>query len=121
MTSPCVLVVEDDPALRLHAATILEEAGFHVVELETGDDALGYLVEQSGAVAAIFTDVHMPGDADGLYLADTVARTWPGIRVLVTSGRRTAPPNLPRNVRFLPKPWLPAEVLSAMEGSLTLH
>lgn len=121
MQTKSVLVVEDDPVLRLHAAEVFQDAGFHVVELENGDDALGYIVEQSRDIAAVFTDIYMPGDADGLYLADTVARNWPAIRVLVTSGRPGAPGNLPSNVRFLPKPWLPGEVITALQGSATLH
>ncbi len=121
MNAKAVLVVEDDPMLRTDASDMLQEAGFYVVELDNGDDALSYIVEQSREVAAVFTDVQMPGDADGLYLAEAVARNWPHIKVLVTSGHIAAPRDLPKGVRFVPKPWLPREVISALQDAQTVH
>jgi DNA-binding NarL/FixJ family response regulator len=34
----------------------------------------------------MFTDIVMPGKADGLDLASTVRERWPGMKILLTSG-----------------------------------
>lgn len=112
-----VLVVEDDHRLRVDAAVMLEETGLDVIEMENADDALAYLVEQAASVAAVFTDVQLSGDFDGFELARSVATNWPSIIVLVTSGRMIRPSDLPKTVQFMPKPWLPLDVLTAIGGA----
>jgi CheY-like chemotaxis protein len=119
MQRTTILVVEDDPVLRLDAAMIFHEAGLDVVEMNSADDALAYTWEQSSHVAAIFTDMQMPGHSDGLHLAETVSRHWPHIFVLVTSGL-VQPVDLPKNVTFIPKPWLPLEVLTAVQNAVSV-
>ncbi len=116
-----VLVVEDDPLLRMDAALMFEEAGLSVVELESADEALAYVFEQANDVGAIFTDVQFTGEADGFDLAAAVSTHWPHITVLVTSGRVRPPRDLPKSVRFVPKPWRPLDVLTAMQNAVTLH
>jgi CheY-like chemotaxis protein len=111
-----VLVVEDDPMLRMDAATMLEEAGLEVVQLETGDSALAYVLEQSEDVGAVFSDVQMPGDTDGLDLAQYIAVNWPAITIVLTSGHVHPTQDLPGNIRFVSKPWVPGEVLAALTG-----
>lgn len=120
-TGKSVLVVEDDPLLRTDAVMMFEEAGLSVVEMETADEALAYVVERAGDIAAVFTDVQFPGEADGFDLADAVATHWPHIAVLVTSGRARPPADLPASVRFVPKPWRPLDVLTAMQNAVTIH
>lgn len=113
MAQSTILVVEDDPLLRMDASLMFEEAGFSVSEFDCADDALAYVWERADEVAAIFTDVQMLGDADGLELASTVAASWPHIEVLVTSGLYREPPDhIPSRARFLPKPWIPSQVLA---------
>ena len=116
-----VLVVEDDPMLRMDATLLFEEAGFDVAEFETADDALAYVFEQAGDIGAIFTDVQFPGDVDGFDLAGAVAKNWPHITVLVTSGRARPPNDMPKTVRFLPKPWRPLDRLTAMQNAINNH
>ena len=109
-----VLVVEDDPVLRMDAAAMLEDAGLEVVQLETGDSALSYVLEQSEEVGAVFSDVQMPGDTDGLDLAQYLATNWPAITIVLTSGHVHPTHDLPDNIRFVSKPWVAAEVLAAL-------
>lgn len=113
-----VLVVEDDPLLRVDAATMFEAAGFEVVELETGDSALSYVLEQADTVGAVFSDVQMPGDTDGLDLAAYIATNWPAITIVLTSGHVHPTHDLPGNIKFVSKPWIPEEVLAALVGSV---
>ena len=113
-----VLVIEDDPILRGDAVTMLEGAGLEVVGLDNADDALAYTFERQSELAAIFTDVQLPGICDGLHLAELVSRHWPHIFVLVCSGRVRPIEPLPPNVRFVQKPWLPLDVLSALQNAV---
>ena len=118
MNRRTILVVEDEPLLRLDATTLLSQAGLHVVDFANGDEAIDYLRDHQADVAAVFTDVRMPGDTDGLELAGIVAEACPQVAVLVTSGRYAArPETLHARIRYLPKPWLPLDVLTAMQDA----
>jgi two-component system, response regulator PdtaR len=122
MQQGTVLVVEDDPMLRMDAALMFEEAGFTVSEFESADDALAFVWDRAEEVAAIFTDVQMLGDADGFELASVVTASWPHIVVLVTSGVYHEPPDdLPSRARFLPKPWTSNEVLAHVQQAVQHH
>ena len=63
---PVVLVVEDEPLIRMLASDIMEDGGFEVIEAATARAALAILEKRKGDVAALFTDVDMPGDMNGL-------------------------------------------------------
>ena len=62
--SPVVLLVEDEPLVRMTAADGLEEAGFQVLEAANADVALKVLEVRSDEVQVLFTDVDMPGSMD---------------------------------------------------------
>ncbi len=103
--SPCVvLVVEDEPFARLMGADLLQEAGFDVLEACDGDEALR-LLEVHPEVGVVFTDVEMPGSVDGLELARHVCQRWPRIGIVVTSGNKIRTEAIPREGKFLAKPY----------------
>jgi CheY-like chemotaxis protein len=111
---PVVLVVEDDFLIRMHAAEMIDEAGFEVVEASNADEAVAIL-ETRLDVAVVFTDIQMPGSMDGLKLAKAVRVRWPPIHIVATSGLvdvRTV--DLPSGGRFLPKPYSPAQIIGAL-------
>ena len=117
-----ILVVEDDPLLRMDATLMFEEAGFDVSEFDSADDALAYVWDRADEIAAIFTDVQMLGDASGVELASMVTASWPHIAVLVTSGLfYEAPEDLPSRARFIPKPWLPDQILAHVQQAIQRH
>ena len=72
---PLILVVEDEELLRLHAADLLEEHGFRVVEARNAAAALKVL-ESRDDVRLLFTDIQMPGALDGMDLAREVHQAW---------------------------------------------
>ena len=90
-------------------------AEFRRSELPTPTKLWHFLLEEADNVAAILTDVMMPGTMDGLQLAGMVARQWPHIIVLVTSGRVRPLEELPANVQFIAKPWKPSQVVDALQ------
>ncbi len=101
---PLVLIVDDEPLLRLMNADVLTDAGFDVIEASNADEAL-VLLDQNRDVRVVFTDVEMPGQIDGFALADRIGRTYPSIGVVVTSGRRLPSATFDATQRFVPKPY----------------
>ncbi len=69
---PVVLLVEDEPLVRMTAVDELEDAGFRVLEAANADIALMVLEAQSDEVQVLFTDVDMPGSMNGMALAEHV-------------------------------------------------
>ena len=84
---PVVLVVEDDPLLRLLAVETVEEAGCTAIEARDADEAV-VLLESRTDITLLFTDIDMPGSMDGLKLAHAVRNRWPPIKILVVSGQQ---------------------------------
>ncbi len=103
-----VLLVEDEPLVRMCAADILEDEGFQVIEAATAPAALSIL-EKRDDVTALFTDIDMPGGMNGLELAGIVHARWPHIALVVTSGRyRVGADHLPGDGIFIGKPYAAA-------------
>ena len=108
-----VLVVEDETLVRMFIADFLDEDGFKVFEAVNADEALTVLQARPD-IQAVVTDIEMPaGSMNGLKLAQTIQERWPGIGVIITSGReRPGPDDLSDRVAFLAKPYLPDTVIS---------
>ena len=105
-----VLIVEDEPLIRMGAVYLIEDAGFEVYEAASADAAIA-LLELHKEIRLIFTDVDMPGSMDGLKLAHYVRGRWPPVKIIVTSGHvKVAEESLPAGALFLPKPYDPAEI-----------
>ena len=100
---PVILIVEDDFFLRIHAAEMIQDAGFDIVEAGNADAAIAIL-EARPDIHVVFTDIQMPGSMDGLKLARFVRGRWPPIKIVVTSGN-FAGRDLPEGGVFLPKPY----------------
>jgi CheY-like chemotaxis protein len=99
-----VLIVEDEPLVRLTGADLLADAGFDVLEAGNADEALRIL-EATPAVRVVFSDVEMPGSTDGLGLARNICRRWPSIGIVLTSGHRIREEMIPCDGRFVAKPY----------------
>jgi CheY-like chemotaxis protein len=82
---PLVLVVEDEFLVRMNEVSLLEEAGFSVIEAGSSDDAIA-LLESRQDIRIVFTDINMPGSMDGLRLAHAIRRRWPPVQLVLTSG-----------------------------------
>ncbi|MEJ8308720.1 response regulator [Agrobacterium larrymoorei] len=100
-----VLVVEDDPLLRMMAVDMVEDAGFSAIEAGGADEALEILQTRPD-VGVLFTDVDMPGTMDGVQLARLACQTDRPIRIVITSGQhRLDQETLPPRSIFFPKPY----------------
>lgn len=113
-----ILVVEDEPLIRIDLADFLVEAGFRVSEANNADEAIA-LLETNGDIRVIITDVDMPGSMDGLKLAQAVAKRWPPIRIIVVSGHRQVEiTDIPDGSVFFSKPFSQPAMLSSMRELL---
>ena len=116
-----VLVVEDEPLLRMFNADMLIDAGFDVLEAADAVEAL-HLLETNDDIRVVFTDVEMPGALDGFALARRIETRWPAIGVLVTSGRRYPDEVFAAATRcFVPKPFRVAQVVELIDAFVQLR
>lgn len=100
-----VLVVEDEPLLRMMAVDLVEGAGFEAVEAADADEATRIL-EARTDIRIVFTDIDMPGSMDGIKLAVAIRGRWPPIEIIVTSGHHAARDvELPARGVFFSKPY----------------
>jgi CheY-like chemotaxis protein len=115
---PLVLVVEDEPLMRMNVADALQSEGLEVIELANGDDALR-VIESRSDVRAIFTDINMPGAIDGLRLVKLIKEAWPDIAIFVATGRPDPAlvSKLPPGARLYPKPYRVSDVVEAIKSA----
>ncbi len=111
------LIVEDDFEVRGLAAALLEETDLRVVETSSAEEALNFLRDHAEEVAFLFADVRLPCLMSGVDLARAVRIKWPWVRTVLTSGLSPDEDfgDMPRDVRFMPKPWRALEVLMEAE------
>lgn len=111
---PAVLVVEDEPLLRMMALDLVEDAGFEAIEARDADEAIAML-EAREDITIVFTDVDMPGSMDGLKLAAAIRDRWPPIEIIITSGHvRLDDDGIPARTVFFAKPYDHSEVTSTL-------
>lgn len=114
-TPPVVLVVEDQPLLRLVAVDMIEEAGFTALEAADAMSALNMLRMRQD-IAFVFSDVDMPGAMNGIDLIRYIRALNSSIKIIVTSGTFHADKlELPSEGIFLPKPYLLDDVSAALQ------
>ena len=85
MGEETVLVVEDNDEVRTVVVSLLDQLGYRTVAVESAPAALAALAAGRRA-DIVFTDVVLPGDADGLALARTVNQRYPQTPVVLTTG-----------------------------------
>lgn len=111
-----VLVVDDEPIVLRVFRGVLESGGYRVLAASCADEALD-LFRREPQIDLLLTDVVMP-EVSGPELADTLRLFDPGLRILFTAGMPDSPlirsAVFDRGFAFLPKPFLPSELLAAV-------
>ena len=80
-----VLVIDDEPTIRMLIAEVLEEAGY--ASMEAADGPSGMTILRSGAkIDLLITDVGLPGGMNGRQIADAARVLRPGLKVLFITG-----------------------------------
>ncbi len=114
-----ILVVEDEMLILMDVADTFREHGFEVLEARDGTQALAIL-ETDPEVAAVFTDVTLPGQPDGFAIARWVRRYRAGVPVILTSGEVTEAhaASIGRDEPFFAKPCDYAAVVAFIRQHL---
>ncbi|WP_294646238.1 PAS domain-containing protein [uncultured Aureimonas sp.] len=80
-----VLVVDDEPLVRMLVVDAVEDLGFSAIEAEDGVEALEAL--RSGvSIDLLVTDVGLPNGMNGRQVADAARELRPGLKVLFVTG-----------------------------------
>lgn len=80
-----VLVIDDEPTIRMLIAEVLAESGYAVIE--SPDGAAGLRVLQSNTrIDLLITDVGLPGGLNGRQVADAARVDRPDLKVLFITG-----------------------------------
>ncbi|MEO8758650.1 MAG: response regulator [Devosia sp.] len=113
-----VLVVEDNPIIRMGAVDLVIAAGFEALEASDATEAIKVL-ESRPDIHLVFTDVNMPGSMDGIKLAHYIADRWPPVKLIVASGQTVIEESqLPLGARFFRKPYDDGSIVQAMTAML---
>jgi CheY-like chemotaxis protein len=113
-----VLVVDDEPLTRILTVQVLEEAGYQTEEAWNSEEALSRL--DGHAIAALVTDVDMPGSMDGCGLAWHVHDHRPTAALIIISGVTEPEADaLSPTARFLAKPLDPVRLLRELGEALS--
>jgi CheY-like chemotaxis protein len=78
-------MVEDEPVLLETIADCLRDWGYRVLEAANASEAIAKLADTPN-IAALFSDIRMPGRMDGFALAKWVRERYPAMRILLTTG-----------------------------------
>lgn len=118
-TRPVVLVVEDEPFIRMSIADALTALGFLPLEAQDAVEAIALLHKRSD-IEIVFTDINLGTSIDGVQLLKKIARRWSVIRLFATSGAvgEEILSNVPSGTRFFSKPYSHAEVATAFRAAL---
>jgi CheY-like chemotaxis protein len=115
-----ILVVEDEPFIRMVAVDLLAEEGRVILEAGSAEEALEVMAAE-GHIDLLFTDINMPGELDGLDLAEIAFRQQPDIHLIVTSGaKKLSDEELPDHGVFIAKPYATATLTRLVEEKLAL-
>ena len=116
-----VLVVEDEPAMREVTRRILTRNGYQVIAAANGQEAIEAVTACEEPIAALVTDVIMPG-MQGKEVAARISEMRPGIAVLYmsgyTQGLLSAQGILESGINLVEKPFNEAALLQKVSEIL---
>ena len=84
-TGQTILVVDDEPTIRMLVMEVLDERGYAVIEAKDGPTGLAAL-QSNARIDLLITDVGLPGGMNGRQLADAARATRPGLKILFITG-----------------------------------
>jgi PAS domain S-box-containing protein len=120
--SETILLVEDDPDLRLSVRTTLSRLGYSILEAQNGPQALQVLRANQHEISLLLTDMVMPGGMTGAELVQRARANNPRLKVVCMSGYTTelVATALPIEgaATFLTKPFQASELARTVRDCL---
>ncbi|MBV1688392.1 response regulator [Novosphingobium sp. G106] len=115
-----LLLVEDEPLLRLASGDTLEEGGFAVAFACDGAQAIGALGNQDPPLAGLITDIRLGSGPDGWEVARRAREINPLLPVVYITGDSAAdwPARGVPNSLILQKPFADAQLVAAITSLL---
>jgi CheY-like chemotaxis protein len=110
---PKLMIVDDDPEVRVIVAEFLEDFGYQVLQADGGIQALD-LLEKTPDLRMIITDIRMP-DMSGVELADVATQRQSDLKIILISGYFVSQ-QVER--RFLRKPFRMRTLEAAVRAEL---
>jgi DNA-binding NtrC family response regulator len=110
-----VLIVDDDPQILRLVEKMLQHRNVTVVMTPRPLEALR-MCEQK-PIDVLISDMKMP-EMDGIKLADRVLKLHPGASILLISGHYSEAPPAAKQIRFLPKPFFPSDLIRLLQEML---
>jgi PAS domain S-box-containing protein len=119
-----VLIVDDEPTVRMLMTEVLEELGYAAIE--AGDSTAGLKVLESDArIDLLITDIGLPGGLNGLQMAQAAREGRPDLKVLFVTGYAGSAgigsASLPPSAHVMRKPFamdrFAAQIKAAIEGT----
>ncbi len=80
-----ILIIDDEPIVRMLLVEIVEEAGYTAIEAEDGPSGLKIL-QSDQKIDLLITDVGLPGGINGRQVADAARMTRPDLKVIFVTG-----------------------------------
>lgn len=121
-TPACVLVVDDEIAIRRTAARILERDGHRVLVASSGEAALALWREHRHSLHLILSDLMMPEGMSGKELMETLRAEGSSVPIIFSSGYSedytSYELSLIRGTSFIEKPYSPDELRAIVRQAL---
>jgi two-component system cell cycle sensor histidine kinase/response regulator CckA len=112
-----ILLVDDDVAVAMTLATVLQKKGYSVITAENGEEALRVVQGSSKPFDLVLSDIIMPR-MNGRALAKALKSSHPGLKILLMSGYDDAHDDGGEQVETIFKPFRPNELLSRIREVL---
>ncbi len=116
-----VLLVEDDPDVRVVTAAQLQQLGYKVRAVANGAEAID-LIESPAQIDITLTDIVLPGGIDGVTLVKEAMQVRPRMGVLCMSGYDPTQQHHKwlkvQNIEFLEKPFSSRRLAQALDALL---
>ena len=110
-----ILVVDDEPSVRLITQQTLQAFGYRVILASDGAEAVAAYARQGSEIAAVLTDMMMPV-MDGPATIQVLRKLNPAVRIIAASGLSSSGHTAGLGVKhFLPKPYTAGTLLTALK------
>ncbi|MDB6026598.1 MAG: Blue-light-activated protein [Verrucomicrobiales bacterium] len=117
-----ILLVEDEPEVRVLVRNILKRYGYRIIEAASGPEAILVWEQYHGDFDLLLTDMVMPGNMTGRELGEQLKARKPGLKVIYTSGYSADTLGsdfvIKRGINFLPKPYQPITLAKTVRDCL---